>query len=137
MNQELMLFGVSALVVLILFVGIPFIMAKTGKGNLEGYIKNSKFALGFMELIVKKLNLPGPKEKMIGLVIHYAKLGVDYVEDLYKAGQLSKKERKGKAVEFVTKALNEQGVALTKNDEAFIKHTIEIMVFMLPPTHQK
>lgn len=137
MNHELIVFGVSALVAILLFVVLPLLMAKFGKGNLENYIKNSKFALGFIELFVKKLNLPGDKEKLVSQVIHYAKAAVDYVEELYKTGQLAKGERKAKAVEFVNKALAENGFEVTKKDETFIEHTIEIMVFMLPVTHQK
>lgn len=132
-----MLFGVSAIVVVLLFVVAPLLMAKFGKGNLENYIKNSKFAIGFVELIVKRLNLPGDKDKLVSQVIHYAKEAVEYVEELYKSGQLNKRERKSKAVEFVNKALTENGFSLTRKDETFIKNTIEVMVFMLPQTHQK
>jgi hypothetical protein len=68
------------------------------------------------------------------LIIDYSKLAVEYAEQLYLNGTITKEERKDTAINYVYKALDVQKIEITEDMKHIINASIEAAVYLLPPT---
>lgn len=128
--------GFTILFTVALFILIPKLKAKYPNLSLAKYLTEAKNKLDVLGMIAKMFPMNSKQAKLVDQIIHYTKLAVEYVEELYKAEELQASERKDKAKDFVVKAMKENGTDLDSKQLKFVDGLIESMVFMLPKTHK-
>ena len=84
---------------------------------------------------VKTLMPGAPGLKVVDTIIYYADRAVLGAEQMYKASQIPKEERKEAAEDIVYRSLEAAGIEITDEMEVVIAGAIEAAVFGLPKTH--
>lgn len=76
-----------------------------------------------------------PGVALVGNIIDWARKGVDAAEQLYKAGTVTKEQRKEQAVQLVVNCLTAANIEVTPDVQKVIEGCVEAEVFALPQTH--
>jgi hypothetical protein len=135
MDPLMVIIGILCIGVLGVIVYVaPAIKAWAIKKGIpvDQILNNADVIAGIAAEIAKQLY---PQQaSQIAEISKVADRAVHYAEQLYKSGQCTAEERKDKAIEFVKMALNDAGVPIDAQKEAFIEKVVESAVFLLPKT---
>ena len=129
MNDSMVL--IILIVVAALSIILPIVYTKCNINNTQLFdmLKNVFNILGTINK-----NLDYQYKDIMQLIIDYSKLAVEYAEQLYLNGTITKEERKNVAIDYVYKALDVQKIEITEDMKHVINASIEAAVYLLPPT---
>lgn len=129
MNDSMVL--IILIVVAALSIILPIVYTKCNINNTQLFdmLKNVFNILGTINK-----NLDYQYKDIMQLIIDYSKLAVEYAEQLYLNGTITKEERKNVAIDYVYKALDVQKIEITEDMKHIISASIEAAVYLLPPT---
>ena len=129
MNNSVTLIILLAVMVFSIVLPIVYTKCNINYNQIFDILKNTFNILGNINK-----NLDYQYKDTMQLIIDYSKLAVEYAEQLYLNGTITKAERKDTAINYVYKALELQKVEVTEDMKHIINASIEAAVYLLPPT---
>lgn len=129
--NTLVLIGLSLVVAFFVFYLIPKLKEKNVP--VGQYLEQSKQFLTIIDGLTKA-GLGNQNKALVESIVNYAKLAVNYSEQLYNNKEIQAEERKDKALEFIVNAMKEAGTELTSEQLEIANAVIESVVFNLPKT---
>lgn len=128
---------ITIIVIAIIAIGMAIVLPiiyKKYATNYDAIFKTMELILNLTQTITSQLNFN--KKELVQLIVSVAKQSVEYAEQLYKSGQITKTERKNTAVAYVNNMLDMMEIEVKNKQllDSIIEDTIEAAVLTLPPT---
>lgn len=123
-----------AAIAVIMSVVLPIVYKKYAT-NYDSIFKTMELILNLTQTITSQLNFD--KKELVQLIINAAKQAVEYAEQLYKSGQITKEERKDKAIAYVNDMLSIMEIEVKNKEllDSIISDAIEAAILTLPKTN--
>lgn len=140
MNSPIVyIMGIAAFAVLVMLTVLVMLPRLIKRGvDVSGIIEKTNVTVAALDTVVDlvKQLFPGAPMGIVERIMDYAKKAVSAAEQMYKASQISAKERKLEATELVYKFLESAGVEVTEDVKRIVDGAIEAAVYALPKTHE-